>query len=744
LRRALLLAHGGMTTAALADARGAAALGARPKDGSDPIEWIKRETRAQPSRPLALPRSTTAYGMEPDFDPRAARCQASASGPRAAMARAETELRDRASPSFKPDEAVRAVRGAQANAGDPRAALVERRALAHARWQLISEGSGAPRVARPRLDRHEGITGPDGLLRPRVATGAPYPAGEAAIISSDRPARASITGVAGARGRVEIACVALAQAEITRDVCPIEVILGTGAPLAATWSGEGRGRVEIALTDTRGKAAELTLRMRPEPGRWVALARLVFDRELPGTAKGADGWVLEVPRMQRRFLVQAGANFTVRAGAPGIVRVDARAEPGSAPSLTASIDGREQPIPVDGEPHVLAVERDETITLRARGAGVTVRVAKRVATENTGAEGDDRDDDEEDASASSAPAEGRALTSSGSNAAAAEGTWRDIARGSPRPLTSLEAALGTLVVGAAADYRSMNDGPKADDTKDGYVQPSFEYRRRIETLSLWTALGGHARVRSGEPSYGAYVILYEDYDPLRLRVMVSGFGAMQRVEGASARSIQPRGFIEFSGRATSDFFILPRLGFDGFYSSLGTPPKSTSGVDDDVFDPFRSNHSTLVFGQLLLWWVPTFNDIFYMRARATFDAKARTLTNVALRPGIFLAFGDLELDGFGQGALYPASASGTGKSALEALLGASAVYHAQAVPGSFSLNPGVAATLRPGSSGYEITAFVDLYASYRRGLRDFSSLELSFPEQLSGGIPWRGASEVYK
>src|SRR5262249_45932090 len=148
--------------------------------------------------------------------------------------------------------------------------------------------------------------------------------------------------------------------------------------------------------------------------------------------------------------------------------------------------------------------------------------------------------------------------------------------------------------------------------------------------------------------------------------------------------------------------------------------------------------------QLLFWWVPNFNDIFYVRARASFDPKAHSLTDVALRPGIFLALGDLELGGFGQAAWFPPSSSGTGTSSIEGLLGGSVVYHAQAVPGSFTLNPGVAGSLRPGESGFEITAFVNLVASYRRGLRDFSSLELSFPEQYSGGVPWRGTSEVYK
>jgi hypothetical protein len=46
--------------------------------------------------------------------------------------------------------------------------------------------------------------------------------------------------------------------------------------------------------------------------------------------------------------------------------------------------------------------------------------------------------------------------------------------------------------------------------------------------------------------------------------------------------------------------------------------------------------------------------------------------------------------------------------------------------------------VRANDGAWQIGAYLNVLASYRRGLRDFSSLELDFPEQLGGGVPWRG------
>jgi hypothetical protein len=60
------------------------------------------------------------------------------------------------------------------------------------------------------------------------------------------------------------------------------------------------------------------------------------------------------------------------------------------------------------------------------------------------------------------------------------------------------------------------------------------------------------------------------------------------------------------------------------------------------------------------------------------------------------------------------------------------------VPGSFDIQPGVSGRYRFDTGGVQVIVVMNLLASNHRGLRDFSSLELSFPEQLSGGVPWRG------
>jgi hypothetical protein len=60
--------------------------------------------------------------------------------------------------------------------------------------------------------------------------------------------------------------------------------------------------------------------------------------------------------------------------------------------------------------------------------------------------------------------------------------------------------------------------------------------------------------------------------------------------------------------------------------------------------------------------------------------------------------------------------------------------------GSLDVQPGVAAFSHIANGGWQVNVFVNLFASHRRGLRDFSSLELDFPEQLGGGIPWRGTT----
>jgi hypothetical protein len=267
------------------------------------------------------------------------------------------------------------------------------------------------------------------------------------------------------------------------------------------------------------------------------------------------------------------------------------------------------------------------------------------------------------------------------------------------------------------------------------------YRRRIESIGLWTLVNGFVRVRSADSTYGGTALFYEDADRLRLRISGSVSVEAQRIAGIPSRSIIGRGFIEYSLRALKDLFVLPRLGYDGMYSTLPTRPTRLAYVDDEVYNPYRSIRPTLLFAQLLGWYTPYFNEIPFLRLRATVDPGRGVLSHVSARPGAFIAFGDLDLAAFFETIWYPPSDSPTGAARFTDTAAVSASYSAWSGLGSFAIQPGIAGAARVEDASWQVTVFVNLLASYRRGLRDFSSLELDFPEQLGGRIPWRGETK---
>jgi hypothetical protein len=372
--------------------------------------------------------------------------------------------------------------------------------------------------------------------------------------------------------------------------------------------------------------------------------------------------------------------------------------------------------------------RGGVLTVTSRGGASTVAIAERVANEGAAP---DAAPDEEPANDAPAPAS----DASSVTLDLQSGGWRAVAEHSARPLTWLEDSLGTLISTTAGVYQTLRDGTSVKSS-DAFVHQGFAYRRRIESINLTTTLGGFARLRDGESTYGANLILYEDWDTTRLRITGQASVNSQKVGANQEATLQPRGFIEYSWRATNDFFILPRLGYDGWYSTIQKPPASVNEVDDDVFNSFRYSRNSLAFAQLLFWWVPRFNDIFYLRGRATADAEERELSHVAVRPGVFIALGNLDTGVFFDAAYYTKTRLSSAES--EYSTGIDLNYNLWAVPGSLDIQPGVTGRYRFDTGGAEAFLVVNVLASYRRGLRDFSSLELSFPEQLAGGVPWRG------
>jgi hypothetical protein len=757
LRRALALARAGYARAAMIDARAAEALGAKAESDS-PVFAVRAAVRRRTTQPVsALSRP---FGLDPDFDPHHARCDPSEPpGPRAQLHTLDRELR-----ALGDDPAWSSARAIEANdvvvriPEDPLATSVQTRSLIGSRWKRIEDPSiRLPRVARPRPPPHHAVVDADGALSPRLATGDPFAGAGFVSLAPGRRARATIARKAlDAHARLDVVCVTRAPSEAGASSCPLDVDLG-GVRLPLTLDASGASSVELPAS-VRGKDAELTLQMRPGPGRWAAVARIAFDREVP-ESRFVDkvGWVLEPPRTTLRYLAASGTSTALRVAGPTLLRIDAVAEPGEKASIVATVEGKRETLAADGSPHLFSVHGPSTVSIAVQGGAATLRFAERTAIASSEAESDDTEDESEGSEPGASPdaAAGQPAPAAIGRARAnvlpvldldadsrAQG-WRDVARASAEPLSPLQASLGTLVASTTVAYGTLHLG-SLDTDPDGYVEESLGYRRRIESTNLTVLLSGTARERAGDPTGGAGAVLYEDLDALRLRISGTALGYTQQIEGQQIATLQARGFVEYSARLASTLFVLPRLGYDGYYSNIPHAPASTGHVDDDVYDPFRYSQPTLAFAQVLVWYVPFFNDIFYVRGRATMNAEAGRLSHTAVRPGFLSVFGDLEVDGYADGTYYAPDPRTHSSSSFETTLSGTVAYNAPLVMGSMMLVPGVTYTQVVTGGGWQALASATFIANYRRGLRDFSSLELNFPEQESMGVPWRGPHEAFR
>jgi len=749
MERAEILARGGVSRGALEDARAAQALGLRGPKGEEPTTLIRSQVRLHHATAAAFPQGTKTFGAEPDFDPGARRCSVDPTSPRAQLASVSAELLGRSRPKdrhYDPVLATKVMAAVRQEPLDPRGNVLSARALLGSRWRTVRQLGSLPRVRRPRTVRREGPVDSDGELRARVITGEPFEEGTYAALTS-RPAKAILAHAGDAKARLEVVCVPRDAAE-ARGPCPIEVIVGDGPIQQVQVGKDGRGFLELKVPD---QPTPVAMGIRAGvPGRWVAISRIAFDKEVPGAiAVPGSGYVLEPPHVDYRFLVRGGEQTTQTLNGPGLVRIDAFEEPGSRGRVIVTYDGKEEALPTDGSQVVFSLPSGGPISVRAIGGPVSIAYAERAplapgAAPEPGPDDDDAKDDangdgKRDEDAPSASTSG--LVTLDLSGARAAGSWRDTSEHSPRPLTPFEASLGTFQFGSGAVAGTMREGSDSTDP-DRYGFAFVSYRRRIESINLWTAVNANGRVRDdGQHSQGGSLILYEDLDELHLRVTGTLTYDNQSIGGTSANTFGPRGFIEYSWRPARTFFVLPRLGFDGFYTTLDkkTPPKSLRDVDDAVYNSFRVQRTSLAFLQSLFWFTPFFNDIFYLRTRGTFDVVNQDLSHVALRPGMFLVFNTLDIAAFVDNAFYrPTPNVPTSQSHVDVTGGANVSYTIWSGIGSFAVQPGIAGSVRANDAAWQASAFVNLFASYRRGLRDFSSLELDFPEQLGGGIPWRG------
>ena len=730
--RAISLAERGARTAALIDARAAVALGLEGERARTIEADVERASdRASPPAP-PLPAAIAAYGIEPDFDDEGA--------PRAAFDRALSEIprRDAATAAaFDPDRAARVITAARAVPLDPRSLRAQHRAIAGARWQTLTKfaQTGHERSGPSAGDT---VTDGDGLLLPRIATGMPFADESFVAITPDRPSAFRFTpnGV-GARYHLDVVCAATApDADMNASCTPHVVIGGEGlepnlAPV------HGRARYDIPAVQ---RPVRVQISVDDAPARWVALARLVSDREVPGAdLKIPEGWVVLPPHRDAQAPTETGRHPVDLRGWPGIVRVRATTDHADRVSVAIEVDGTSHAIVTDGSELVVPVRTSAVVVVS--GGHAWINVAERVPSShpvyrpssaavagNTGL---------------APPAPPSIPVTLVPPLAAGEPVqdWLSIARRSPRPLTAFESNLGTFVVSTGAVIGTLQQGAPAASRVSSFGFISAGYRRRIERLGLWTDVDGFMRLRTDAPAtYGATTVLYEDLDALHVRLSSSVGVESQQVLDGNAVAWLFRGFAEYSWRVTPDFFILPRFGWDYVGMSLPARPRVAPPIDDEVWNSYRSKRSTFLFAQGLFWWVPYFNQITYLRMRVTGSPSDGTVARVSARPGAFAVLGSFDLAAYVDTAWISASQSIRSESRLGASTGVVCRYDIWSRMGSLDIQPGVAAIAHLNDGAWQVNLFVNLFASHRRGLRDFSSLELDFPEQRSDGIPWRGNS----
>ncbi len=409
-QRALLLASYGARTAALDDASEATRLGGT----ADLAAVVERAVRPVAPKESKLP--LPAYGLEPDFDTGAARCGAArgpASTPRAEIAALEAALRVRpADAPFDRELAVHTLRAIAAAPGDPRADALERIALRGSSWHLSHDlAGGSGRVPRPVVSSRDRIFDPEGRLRPDLLTG--HALGDDFVtVTSEAPARALLGG--GPKMHLDVLCIARSPTA-GQTPCPFTFTIGSAAPHVLSLPPGQVAPVEIPPTATR---TPLSLSIPKADADYAALVRVVFDRQVEGTAKvDGVGWVLRTPHTQHRTLVTPAHAVRLDVKHEDVVRIDARAEPGAPATVVASVDGREVPVRVDGEPLVVAVPAGGAVVVAARSGEATIAVAERVA-------------DDARPAAEKAPARPAARTGD-VTLDFSRGRWQEVARRSP-------------------------------------------------------------------------------------------------------------------------------------------------------------------------------------------------------------------------------------------------------------------------------------------------------------------------
>jgi hypothetical protein len=730
--RALGLARWGAARGALADAKAADALGLVTNDGQPLAAKILALSAAAKPAQLEPLTSGAAFGIEPDFDQGQRRCEPG-EGPRTRLQRALLELEQSRLP-FDAARAATALAVAAEVPDDPRSATLRARATRGSRYRELRSVDGNARRRRyeTQASTEPQTAGPAdvwGELRPQVASGGRFEPGTFVVADAERPAKARLQALPpGASPELQLICYPREPSAVRESCVPQVSVADRPLPLqplaANTW------RAPLSLP----QGGELSISPADAPARWAVLARIVLKRSVPGaTEVPGVGWILAPRPHEYRFELVPGQAVEVAAREPRLLRFSVHAAAG-ADVHVAQGDHVEQ---IDDDaPHEVVLQAGQVLRIGANQPGASLALSERVPLE---------------AGEHAAPVGASALRSSGERAPLqpapalfrfdreSAGGWRDQVRAANAPLTPLQENLGTLIFENGVTTGNVKNRAAAGTGTSTYAFTRVGYRRRIETLGLWTNASGFARWRSGESTLGASGSLYWDLREWHARLSTSAGVVEQRVTGVDARTYHFRGFAEYSQRLHHTWFLLPRLGWDFEDPSLSFRPSSLVDADEEIYDPYRRQRPLFAFAQALLWFAPHFDDIFYLRARATENATRGVFSHASVRPGAFVLLGDLDLSAYADTTWYAAADNLDGQGHRRSTLGFNATYDGWFARGSLDVAPSLATWLRPSDGAYQVSLWLTVLGSYHRGLRDFSSLELDFPEQRSGGVPWREA-----
>jgi hypothetical protein len=204
--------------------------------------------------------------------------------------------------------------------------------------------------------------------------------------------------------------------------------------------------------------------------------------------------------------------------------------------------------------------------------------------------------------------------------------------------------------------------------------------------------------------------------------------------------VKPRGFAEYAWRATPSFTLFPRLGFDGWYTSLPVRPIGARQIDDDVYSPTRFFRRSLPYAQAMAWWSPAFDLAVYGRVRGMLDAEHGDFASASGRAGALVSVGPFDIGAHGDATWFAATPDARATSGVDVGAGGHVASHFWLAPGSVALEPSVGGAARLADARWQAFAALGLVLGHARRRHDFASLDLGFFDSFVGGTLYRGSA----